>query len=139
MGVDAERELRHATLSLGVAAREAGVTFPEGQEVLARIFSIEQTMRELVHGLLKIRVRPYYLYHCDNVAGVGHLATSVEKGREIMRGLIGYTTGFAVPQYIIATRLGKIPLWEEVAHRIDDGYQLENYKGETMDVGEHGL
>ena len=98
-----------------------------------------ETMRALVHGLLKIRVRPYYLYHCDNVAGVGHLATSVEKGREIMRGLIGYTTGFAVPQYIIATRLGKIPLWEEVAHRIDDGYQLENYKGETMDVGEHGL
>ena len=92
------------------------------------------TMRALLTGLLKIRVRPYYLYHCDNAVGVSHFVTSLEKGRELMRGLLGYITGFAVPQYVLTTPLGKIPLWEEYLHRNDEGYWVENYKGETMSV-----
>jgi len=92
------------------------------------------TMRELLTGLLRIRVRPYYLYHCDNAVGVSHFATSLEKGREMMRGLSGYITGFAVPQYVLTTPLGKIPLWEENIHRGDEGYWVENYEGETMNV-----
>lgn len=91
-----------------------------------------ETMRALLKGLLKIRVRPYYLYQCDNVTGVSHFMTSVEKGREIMRGLLGHMTGFAVPQYIITTKLGKIPLWEEQLHEDENGCWLENYKGEIM-------
>ena len=92
------------------------------------------TMRALATGLLRIRVRPYYLYHCDNAVGVSHFATSLEKGRELMRGLSGYTTGFAVPQYVLTTPLGKIPLWEENIHHNDEGYWVENFKGETMNV-----
>jgi len=92
------------------------------------------TMRALLTGLLKIRVRPYYLYHCDNAVGVSHFVTSLEKGRELMRGLLGYITGFAVPQYVLTTPLGKIPLWEEYLHRNDEGYWVENYKGESMSV-----
>jgi len=92
------------------------------------------TMRALVTGLLRIRVRPYYLYHCDNAVGVSHFATSLEKGRELIRGLLGYTTGFALPQYVLTTPLGKIPLWEENLHHNDQGYWVENYKGETMNV-----
>ncbi len=92
------------------------------------------TMRALLTGLLKIRVRPYYLYHCDNAAGVSHFATSLEKGRKIMRGLLSYITGFAVPQYVLTTPLGKIPLWEESFHHGDEGYWVENYKGETRNV-----
>lgn len=91
-----------------------------------------ETMKALLKGLLKIRVRPYYLYHCDNVTGVSHFATTVEKGREIMRGLLGHMTGFAIPQYIVTTKLGKIPLWEEQFHQDENGYWLENYKGDTM-------
>lgn len=94
------------------------------------------TMRSLLHELLKIRVRPYYLYHCDNVTGVSHFATSVEKGREIMRGLLGHTTGFAVPQYIVTTKLGKIPLWETQVHADEQGYWLENYQGQTLHLAE---
>jgi lysine 2,3-aminomutase len=92
------------------------------------------TMRELLTGLLRIRVRPYYLYHCDNAVGVSHFATSLEKGQEIMKGLLGYITGFAVPQYVLTTPLGKIPLWEENIHHNDEGYWVENYEGETMNV-----
>ncbi|MDJ0702098.1 MAG: arginine 2,3-aminomutase [Leptolyngbyaceae cyanobacterium MO_188.B28] len=93
-----------------------------------------ETMRSLLTGLLKIRVRPYYLYHCDNVSGVSHFVTSVEKGREIMKGLLGYITGFGVPQYIITTKLGKIPLWEDQFHCDEKGYWLENYRQEEMRV-----
>jgi lysine 2,3-aminomutase len=73
------------------------------------------------------------------VTGISHFVTSIEKGREIMRGLLGYITGFAVPQYVLTTPLGKIPLWEEVARRIEGGYRLKGYTGETIDVGENGL
>ena len=98
-----------------------------------------ETMRSLLKGLLKIRVRPYYLYHCDNVTGVSHFVTSIEKGREIMQGLLGHMTGFAVPQYIITTSLGKIPLWEDQLHHEQDGVWIENYKGERMKLGELSL
>lgn len=91
-----------------------------------------ETMRSLLTGLLKIRVRPYYLYHCDNVTGVSQFMTTIEKGREIMRGLQGFLTGFAIPQYVVTTQLGKIPLSEEYVHWDVDGYWVENYKGETM-------
>ena len=93
-----------------------------------------QTMQLLLRELLKIRVRPYYLYHCDNVTGVSHFATSIATGREIMRGLLGHMSGFAVPQYIITTSLGKIPLWEEQLHVHQNNFWLENYKGEVMQL-----
>src|ERR1700754_2705737 len=99
-----------------------------------------ETMRTLLKGLLKIHARPYYLYHCDNVSGVSHFITTIEKGREIMKGLLGYMTGFAVPQYVLTTPLGKIPLWQEQFHRDAEGNAwIENYKGETMNLSDFML
>lgn len=95
-----------------------------------------ETMRKLMTELLKIRVRPYYIYHCDNVTGVSHFATSIKRGQEIMRGLVGYTTGFAVPQYVLTTPLGKIPLWEENLYKEDGDYWVKNYKGQKMNITE---
>jgi lysine 2,3-aminomutase len=93
------------------------------------------TIRSLLRGLLKIRVRPYYLYHCDNVTGVSHFATTIETGLEIMRRLQGSFTGFGVPTYVLTTPLGKIPLWPEYLHLGEDGSRwVENYRGERMDV-----
>ncbi|WP_017324100.1 arginine 2,3-aminomutase [Synechococcus sp. PCC 7336] len=92
-----------------------------------------ETMRALCTGLLKIRVRPYYLYHCDNVTGVSHFATSIEKGREIMNNLKGYTTGFAVPEYILTTELGKVPLHEQkVVQTAPSEYIVENYERKVL-------
>jgi lysine 2,3-aminomutase len=94
------------------------------------------TMRELLHALLRIRVRPYYLYHCDNVTGVSHFMTSLERGREIMEQLLGFTTGFAVPQYVVTTDYGKIPASRQVVHRDDDGnVWIENYKKQRKNLG----
>ncbi|MFT7837031.1 arginine 2,3-aminomutase [Saccharothrix sp. BKS2] len=96
------------------------------------------TMRKLMTELLRIRVRPYYLYHCDNVTGVSHFMTSIEKGWEIMEALQGHMTGFGVPQYVLTTRIGKIPVSRPYHEVVEDGLALRNYRGQTMTVtGEH--
>jgi lysine 2,3-aminomutase len=88
------------------------------------------TMRALVHALIRIRVRPYYLYHCDRASGVSHFVTSVETGREIMRSLWGWTTGFAVPRYIITSPVGKVSLEEaQVQTAADDALVLHGWAG----------
>ena len=91
-----------------------------------------ETMRKLFTSLVKIRVIPYYLYHCDNVTGVSHFRTSLEEGREIMAGLLGYITGFAVPQYVVTTKLGKIPLSRDYVNRDGKMITLTNYLGEQI-------
>jgi lysine 2,3-aminomutase len=96
-----------------------------------------ETMLELNRRLLQIRVRPYRLYHCDNVTGVSHFTTSIQSGRDIMNGLVGHFTGFGAPQYVLDTPLGKVPLWEERLHRDASGaYFVENYRGERLDLAD---
>ena len=58
-------------------------------------------MKALVHRLLRMRVRPYYLYQMDLITGGSHFKVDVRKGLEIIRALRGHTTGYAVPQYVI--------------------------------------
>ncbi|MBE1556821.1 arginine 2,3-aminomutase [Sporosarcina limicola] len=88
-----------------------------------------EIMKKLLHNLLKIRVRPYYLYHCDNVTGVSHFMTTIDTGLDIMKGLVGHTTGFATPSYVITTINGKIPLpLNTVVEYSEDGLILKNYQ-----------
>jgi lysine 2,3-aminomutase len=101
--------------------------------LLAGINDDVEVMTRLVHGLLKIRVKPYYLYQCDPISGSSHFRTSVEKGLEIIRGLRGHTTGYAVPTYVIDAPGGggKIPLLPEyVVGRDDHHLLLKNYPGQ---------
>jgi len=94
-----------------------------------------ETMRRLVHGLLKARVRPYYLYQCDPIVGSAHLRTPVEKGLEIIQGLRGFTTGYAVPTFVVDAPGGggKIPLYPDmVAGREGDFVLLRNYAGKIF-------
>ncbi|WP_270168136.1 arginine 2,3-aminomutase [Paenibacillus sp. SYP-B4298] len=89
-----------------------------------------ETMKALLHGLLKIRVRPYYLYHCDNVTGVSHFMTSLETGIELMQGLVGHTTGFAIPTYVLTTINGKIPVSSDtIVDYSEKGLTLKSYEG----------
>jgi lysine 2,3-aminomutase len=113
-----------------------GVIVQNQSVLLKGINDDPDTMRDLLRGLLKIRVRPYYLYHCDNVTGVSHFATSIETGHAIMGSLLGSFTGFGVPQYVLTTPLGKIPLWSEQLHADAAGeLWVENYRGERMAIG----
>ena len=90
-------------------------------------------MKRLMQKLLAARVRPYYIYMCDNVAGVEHFKTTVEKGLEIVEGLRGWTSGLAVPHFVIDAPGGggKIPLLPEYVVRLsDDEIVMRNFRGE---------
>ena len=91
-----------------------------------------ETMKQLFHGLLQIRVRPYYLYQCDAVVGADHLRTSVWKGVEIIESLRGHTTGMAVPTYVVDAPGGggKIPLMPNyLLSAAPDRVVLRNFEG----------
>ncbi len=89
-------------------------------------------MRQLLRGLLRIKVRPYYLFHCDPVTGAGHFRTSVAKGMEIMEGLRGHTSGIGIPTYVVDSPHGggKIPVMPNyLISMSDDAVVLRNYEG----------
>jgi len=90
----------------------AGIPLGSQTVLLKGINDNVEVMKNLMHELLKIRVRPYYLYQCDPVVGTGHFRTSIEKGLEIIKGLRGHTSGYAVPTYVVDAPGGggKIPL-----------------------------
>ena len=91
-----------------------------------------KTMRSLLRGLLRIKVRPYYIFHCDPVIGAGHFRTSVWKGLEIMEGLRGHMSGIAIPTYVVDSPHGggKIPMMPNyLVSMSDDAVVLRNYEG----------
>lgn len=91
---------------------DAGIPLGNQSVLLAGVNDCPKIMKKLVHLLVKNRVRPYYLYQCDLSEGLTHFRTPVGKGIEIMESLIGHTSGFAVPKYVIDAPGGggKIPV-----------------------------
>jgi lysine 2,3-aminomutase len=90
-------------------------------------------MMKLMHELLKARVRPYYIYMADQVAGGEHFRTTVQKGLEIIKALRGWTSGLAVPHFVIDAPGGggKVPLLPEYVEEItEDSVTFRNYAGE---------
>ena len=79
----------------------AGIPLGSQTVLLKDINDNVVTMKSLMQKLLKIRVKPYYLYQCDLIKGSRHFRTDVKKGLEIIRGLRGFTSGYAVPSYVI--------------------------------------
>ncbi len=96
-------------------------------------------MKALVQKLLQCRVRPYYLYQCDLISGSAHLRTSVAKGIEIIEGLRGHTTGYAIPQFVIDAPGGggKVPVNPNYVLSHDaEKVVLRNYEGRTFEYPE---
>ncbi len=111
---------------------DAGIPMGSQTVLLKGINDNVEIMKNLMHGLLKIRVKPYYIYQCDPIPGSSHFRTPVEKGLEIIRGLRGHTTGYAVPTYVIDAPGGggKIPLAPNYVEGQSEGYLLlRNYEG----------
>ncbi|MDH6353930.1 lysine 2,3-aminomutase [Dysgonomonas sp. PH5-45] len=120
--------------SAAACARMANAGIPLGnQSVLLRgINDCTHIMRKLVHQLVKIRVRPYYIYVCDLSLGIGHFRTPVSKGIEIIESLRGHTSGYAVPTFVVDAPGGggKIPVMptymiSQAPHRV----ALRNFEG----------
>ena len=114
---------------------DAGIPLGSQTVLLKGVNDDVATMRKLMQGLLRIRVKPYYLYQCDPISGSAHFRTSVAKGLEIIHGLRGHTTGYAVPTYVIDAPNGggKIPLLpDHVLGRDGDDLLLTNYENQVF-------
>ncbi len=113
---------------------DAGIPLGSQTVLLRGINDDPVVLKDLFHGLLKLRVRPYYLYQADPVVGTAHLRTSIGKGIEIMSQLRGHTSGYAVPTYVVDAPGGggKIPVQPETVVGHDGGtWQLKNWAGEV--------
>jgi lysine 2,3-aminomutase len=115
----------------------AGIPLGNQSVLLRGINDDADVMKVLSHELLKIRVRPYYIYHCQGTIGIAHLRTPVETGMEIMENLRGFTSGLAVPSYIITPSvLGKTPLAPQYQVSDGPGYLLlRNWEGIVYEYG----
>jgi lysine 2,3-aminomutase len=123
--------------SVAALGRLADAGVPLGcQTVLLRGTNDDpQIMKELMQKLLKARVRPYYIYMADQVAGGEHFRTNVEKGLEIIKALRGWTSGLAVPHFVIDAPGGggKVPLLPEYVEEItEDSVTFRNYEGQRF-------
>ena len=126
------RELTEETKEACARLANAGIPLGSQTVLLKGINDNVQTMRELMMGLLSFRVRPYYLYQCDPIRGSKHFRTPVQTGLDIIQGLRGFISGYAIPHYVIDAPGGggKIPLLPDYTRGYDgNNLQLCNYAG----------
>jgi len=120
--------------SAAACARLADAGIPLGNQsvLLAGINDCVHVMRDLVHQLVKIRVRPYYIYQCDLSMGLEHFRTPVAKGIEIIEALRGHTSGFCVPTFVVDAPGGggKIPVMPDyLISQTSKRVILRNFEG----------
>jgi lysine 2,3-aminomutase len=118
---------------------DAGIPLGNQSVLLRHVNDDAKVMRALLHKLLMCRVKPYYLYQCDLIAGSAHLRASVRRGLEIMDGLRGHTTGYAVPQYVIDAPGGggKVPVNPDyILQRNGDRVLVRNFEGKVFEYPE---
>ena len=111
---------------------DAGIPLGNQSVLLRGVNDCPHIMRDLVHKLVMNRVRPYYIYQCDLSMGIGHFRTPVSKGIEIIEGLRGHTSGYAVPTFVVDAPGGggKTPVMPQyVISQSPDKVILRNYEG----------
>lgn len=128
-------ELTPEVYQATAAIADAGIPMGSQTVLLKGVNDDVPTMKRLMQGLLRTRVRPYYIYQCDPISGSSHFRTPVSRGLEIIEGLRGHTTGYAVPQFVIDAPGGggKIPLLPDyLVGREGNDWILRNYEGRTF-------
>lgn len=111
---------------------DAGIPLGNQSVLLRGVNDCPHIMRDLVHACVKNRVRPYYIYQCDLSLGIEHFRTSVAAGIEIIEGLRGHTSGYAVPTFVVDAPGGggKIPVMPQyILSQSPDKVILRNYEG----------
>jgi lysine 2,3-aminomutase len=115
---------------------DAGIPLGNQSVLLRHVNDKLEVMKAHVQKLLMCRVRPYYIYQCDLISGSAHLRASVREGLQIMEGLRGHTSGYAVPQYVIDAPGGggKVPINPEyVLSRNADRVVIRNFEGKVFE------
>jgi lysine 2,3-aminomutase len=128
------KEISEKTKAACAALADAGIPLGSQTVLLKGINDKPSIMRELTHSLLKARVKPYYLYQCDLAAGTEHFRTSVASGIKIIESLRGFTTGYAIPTFVIDAPGGggKVPIGPEyVISRNEESTVLRNFEGQV--------
>jgi len=111
----------------------AGVPIGNQSVLLRGVNDHAETMKSLIHRLLMMRVRPYYLYQCDLITGSAHLRTDPRVGIKIIESLRGHTTGYAIPQFVIDAPGGggKVPINPEYVKEVtDEAIVMRNFSGD---------
>jgi len=109
---------------------DAGIPLGSQTVLLKGVNDSPDVMKELIHKLLQIRVKPYYIYACDLVRGANHFRTSVEEGIEIMKQIQGFTSGLGLPHFVIDGPGGKVPVSPRYVKDVSpDHIILNNYLG----------
>lgn len=114
---------------------DAGIPLGSQTVLLKGVNDDVATMKELMHKLLKIRIKPYYMYQADMTLGTDHFRTRIEKGLEIIRGLQGHTSGMGVPYFVIDTPGGggKVRLLPDTVVEYNDReIVVKNFEGKTF-------
>ncbi len=133
------RELTTEVRAALARLADAGIPLGNQSVLLRHVNDDVAVMRAHVQKLLMCRVRPYYIYQCDLIAGSAHLRASVRRGLQIMEGLRGHTTGYAVPTYVIDAPGGggKVPVSPEyVLSRNKDRVVIRNFEGRIFEYPE---
>ncbi len=128
---EATAELRGACERLSFA----GVPLGNQSVLLKGVNDDVEVMKALIHRLLRMRVRPYYLYQMDLITGGAHFKADVRKGIEIIRALRGHTTGYAIPQYVIDAPGGggKVPINPDYVENVtEEEIIFRNYEGQLF-------
>jgi lysine 2,3-aminomutase len=118
---------------------DAGIQLGNQSVLLRHVNDSPKVMKALVQKLLLCRVKPYYLYQCDLIAGSAHLRSTVARGLEIMESLRGHTTGYAVPQFVIDAPGGggKVPINPEyIVARQSGRVLIRNFEGRVFEYPE---
>ena len=120
---------------------DAGIPLGNQSVLLKNVNDSEDALKAHVQKLLMCRVRPYYLYQCDLIQGSSHLRSEVGRGLELIKSLRGFTTGYAVPQFVVDAPGGggKVPLNPETILGTAEGVvTVENYEGKVFEYPEGG-
>jgi lysine 2,3-aminomutase len=118
---------------------DAGIQLGNQSVLLRDVNDDPMVMKALVQKLLMCRVRPYYIYQCDLIAGSAHLRASVHRGLQIMESLRGHTSGYAVPQYVIDAPGGggKVPIMPEyILNKNSERILIRNFEGKVFEYPE---
>ena len=135
--VNHPKEITEQTAKAVYDLLSSGVNVGNQAVLLKGINDDVETFRELHQKLLRVRIRPYYVFYCEPAPGMDHFRTRVEKGAELIRdALRGHTTGLAQPMYVIATNIGKIPLMPDyyIQGSTDTEYTLRNHLGQETTI-----
>ena len=128
---------KELTNEVSIAANtllNAGIPLQNQSVLLKGVNDSFDVLKSLNEKLLRIRIIPYYLFQCQLISGGNHFRVKIEDGIEIMRRMRGHTTGFAIPQYILDTPYGKVPLsHNRFIKRDGDFVHLETFSGKVWE------